>query len=112
MKMDTSSKRFIEEKKTMEVMLHLYCREKHDGGEQLCDDCSELLRYSMQRLANCHFGEEKPNCSKCHTQCYKPKMKERVSAVMRYSGPRLIGHRPMLALKHVMNGFIHKPRKK
>ena len=110
--MDPKSKRFEDEKKTMQVMLGLYCRDKHGSAGGLCAECAGLLDYSMMRLEKCPFGETKPTCSKCHVHCYKPEMRERVKEVMRYSGPRLMKTHPMLAIKHVVHGIIHKPRKK
>jgi len=110
--MDPNSKRFRDEKKTMEVMLALYCRDNHGSNDQLCASCRELLEYAMARLEKCPFGIEKPTCSKCLVHCYKPEMRERVKEVMRYSGPRLIKSHPVLALKHVAHGIIHRPKAK
>lgn len=110
--MDPNSKRFKDEKKTMQAMLGLYCADKHGCAEELCSECTELLDYAMLRLEKCPFGVTKPTCSKCHVHCYKPEMRERVKQVMRYSGPRLIKTHPIMAIKHVVHGIVHKPKKK
>ncbi len=110
--MDPNSKRFRDEKKTMLVMLELYCRDKHGTEGKLCPACRALLDYSMERLEKCPFGATKPTCSNCHVHCYRPEMREQVKQVMRYSGPRLLKGHPILALKHVVHGIVHKPKTK
>ena len=96
----TTSKRIREEKEVVEKMIRLYCR-KHEGNTELCPSCRELLEYAHCRLDRCRFGEEKPTCKKCAIHCYRPDMKERVRIVMRWSGPRMILHHPLDAIKHV-----------
>ena len=88
------------EKKTVEAMIRLFCHDNHET-DSLCDDCSELLAYSGARLDHCPFGDEKPKCSHCEVHCYKPEMRERITEVMRYSGPRMLLHHPVMALRHL-----------
>ncbi len=92
------------EQKAVELMIHLYCRGHHhspDKGE-LCPECRELLEYAKTRSEKCPFMENKTFCSNCKVHCYKPEMREKIRAVMRYSGPRMLLHRPGLALWHVI----------
>ena len=64
-------------------------------------------------LDRCPFGEEKTTCARCPVHCYKPAMRERVRAVMRYAGPRMLLRHPILALQHQLDGVRHKkPPKK
>ena len=36
--------RIKREKKTIDKMVHVYCRGNHDAkGDKLCDDCAEFL---------------------------------------------------------------------
>ncbi len=42
-------------------------------------------------------------CSKCPIHCYKPKMREHIREVMRYSGPRMIFYHPIIAIKHMLS---------
>jgi len=93
------------EKTTMEAMIALYCRENHKKTKGLCSDCEELRLYGEKRLENCPFKEDKPTCSKCTTHCYKPDMRERVRKVMRYSGPRMILHHPIMAVGHLVKNL-------
>ncbi len=87
---------------TLEKMLEIYCRARH-GGRPLCAGCRELLAYSSERLRLCP-RDPKPACKDCPVHCYSPAMRERIRAVMRYSGPRLALRHPLLALRHLL-GF-------
>ena len=52
------------EKRTVELMINLYCRKKHRQSE-LCDECRLLKEYALKRLDKCPFGDEKPACKSC-----------------------------------------------
>ena len=101
--------RLRRERKTMAVMIALYCRKQHGGKHQLCSACQELYEYALQRLEKCPFGEGKTTCAKCTVHCYKSAMRERVRNVMRYSGPRMIYRHPLLAISHIVDGIRGKP---
>lgn len=97
--------RIIREKKTIDKMVHIYCKGHHDTkGNELCPECTEFLSYAFLRLDKCPFQEEKSTCGKCLVHCYQPQMKEKVKKVMRYSGPRMLLHGPGLALHHAFDG--------
>jgi hypothetical protein len=96
--------RIKREKKTIDAMIHLYCRKHHGTKDELCPECTELYDYAMLRLSKCPFQENKSTCGKCLVHCYKPDMKTKVTKVMRYSGPRMLLHHPLLALHHVFDG--------
>lgn len=81
-------------------MIEMYCRQK-EGNKELCDQCSELIRYAEKRLLNCPFGERKTSCRKCTIHCYSPEMKVKIKKVMRFSGPRMLFYTPFEALKHL-----------
>lgn len=99
------NKRLIRECVTFEKMLAIYCQGWHQTGPALCRDCQELLHYAIERLNRCKFGGQKPVCAKCPIHCYRPDMREKVKDVMRYAGPRMIYRHPVLAIRHVMDGF-------
>ena len=67
----------------------------------LCPQCQALLDYAHQRLEHCRFGEDKPSCTRCPVHCYKPAMREQIRQVMRYSGPRMLLHDPIMAIRHL-----------
>lgn len=92
--------RIEREKKTVALMIRLYCR-KAEGNRQLCETCTELLHYAHQRLDHCPFGERKTACKHCRVHCYKPEMRQRMKQVMRYAGPRMIFYHPWAALRHL-----------
>lgn len=91
----------LQEKKTITKLLDIYCHEHHATNAQLCTSCQSLLDYALMRLAHCPHGERKPACSDCSIHCYKPGMREQIRQVMRYAGPRLLWHHPLLALRHI-----------
>lgn len=99
-------KRIARECASIEKMITIYCKAKHKTGNELCDDCNGLLKYALLRLRRCIFGEEKPVCAKCPVHCYRKIMREKIIAVMRYSGPRMIYKHPVLALLHLFD--LHK----
>lgn len=100
--------RIAREGRTVSVMIDLYCRKQH-GGSELCPDCRELAVYAAERLWKCPFQNGKTTCAKCPVHCYKPAMRERIRAVMRYSGPRMIYRHPVLAVYHLVDGRRKEP---
>lgn len=93
------------EKETIEVMIRLYCSGKENNRE-LCDSCKELLHYAHARLGRCPFGEKKPSCQHCTIHCYKLQMREKMRQVMRFSGPRMLLHSPLAALRHLWHNLF------
>jgi hypothetical protein len=74
----TQHPRITIEKKTIDAMVHIYCRGHHDTkGDELCPECTEFLSYAFMRLDKCPFQEEKTTCGKCLVHCYQPQMREK-----------------------------------
>ena len=90
------------EQNTITAMIRLFCKEQHGGKKELCAECSELLEYARERVEHCPFGTDKPACSKCTVHCYKPEMRNRVTQVMRFAGPRMIYRHPLMAIRHLL----------
>jgi Nitrous oxide-stimulated promoter len=108
----TPHARIARERRTIEAMIRLYCRDQHGSaarGEPLCPDCAELLAYAGQRLAKCPFQENKPTCARCTVHCYQAARREQIRTVMRYAGPRMLRHHPWLAIRHLLDGLRRKP---
>jgi hypothetical protein len=101
--------RMKRERRTVEAMINIYCRDHHHTRDELCEECRELLAYARLRLKNCPFQENKTTCGKCPVHCYKPVMREKIREVMRYAGPRMIQHHPLLAIGHMIDGLKKKP---
>ncbi len=97
------------EKQIVCDMIALYCRKKH-SGKTLCEDCRELSEYACSRSDKCPFMENKTFCSNCRVHCYKPEMREKIRAVMRFSGPRMMFHHPITAIRHVFEVKREKKR--
>ncbi|SHH67580.1 Nitrous oxide-stimulated promoter [Clostridium collagenovorans DSM 3089] len=89
------------EKKTIALMINIYCKKKHKSKDNLCEECQELLNYANTRLSNCKFGEQKTTCGKCPIHCYKKDMRNKVKEVMKFSGPRLILYNPIEVIRHL-----------
>jgi hypothetical protein len=84
-------------------MIALHCRALHGGRRrELCAACAELRAYAELRLRRCPFGAEKPTCANCRVHCYRPEMRARVRAMMRFAGPRMLLRHPYLALMHLL----------
>ena len=99
--------RIMREKKTINAMVHIYCKGHHHEikeAAELCPECTHFLEYAFLRLDKCPFQEEKSTCGKCLVHCYQPQMREKVKQVMRYSGPRMLLRNPGLALHHAFDG--------
>ena len=92
--------RITEEKKVVEMMVRMYCRHK-EGNIELCSDCAKVLDYANNRLSLCRFGNNKPTCRKCPVHCYNKEMRERIRAIMRWSGPRMLLYHPVEAVRHL-----------
>jgi len=104
--------RLEREKATIKAMIGIYCTDVHRRQHILCMDCSRLYEYAVQRLDKCPFGDTKPTCVNCLVHCYQPAMRERVKFVMRYAGPRMLLRHPILAIFHLIDGRIYKPKAK
>jgi len=90
--------------------IEIYCSQRHRDAEkepwvngggfdvdlgveppELCDDCSDLLSYSVARRHYCP-QDPKPTCKNCEIHCYADGYRSRIREVMRFSGKRLILH--------------------
>lgn len=96
------------EKKTVVLMVRLYCKKKHGTKKNLCPECEELAQYAIMRSDKCPFMETKTFCSNCRVHCYKPEMREKIRKVMRFSGPRMIFSHPVMAIRHVIESKKEK----
>lgn len=95
--------RLARERHTIQLMIGIYCRGHHRQADPVCAECQDLWAYARQRLEKCPYQEDKPTCAKCPTHCYRPAMREQVRQVMRYAGPRMMLHHPLLALFHYLD---------
>jgi predicted amidophosphoribosyltransferase len=99
----------VREESTVEAMIHIYCHARHDTSDGLCRDCLELLDYARMRLDQCPFQEGKTTCANCPVHCYRPDMREKIRAVMRYAGPRTVYRHPVLTVLHFVDSLRREP---
>ena len=97
------------ERITVDAMIGIYCRGPHGTGRGLCRDCAALQVYASQRLQECPFQEGKTTCARCAVHCYVPEMRERIRAVMRYAGPRMLYRHPIMTVQHMIDGRRSEP---
>jgi len=97
--------RINRERRTIELMIRLYCRDLHKTISGLCSECRELTEYASERLEECPFFEDKPTCNQCPVHCYSAEMRNKVKDVMRYAGRRMMRRHPVLAIRHLMEGW-------
>ncbi len=104
--MDSIEKKRQKEQRVVEEMIRLYCQKNHKEYDKttgkMCPSCQELSDYARLRSQKCPFMEEKTFCANCKVHCYKPDMRDKIKAVMRYSGPRMILHHPVAAVRHLI----------
>ncbi len=98
------------EKAMVSQMIALYCKKRHHTKNGLCPECAALDAYARQRSDRCPFMETKTFCSNCKVHCYKPQMREKIRQVMRFSGPRMLFHHPIAAIRHVIETKKEKQR--
>lgn len=98
------------EKRTVSLMIRIYCKKKHGTGRELCADCKALDAYARERCDKCPFMETKTFCSNCNVHCYKKEMREKIRAVMRFSGPRMTFSHPVMAIRHLIESNKEKKR--
>lgn len=116
MKADKQLAAWEKEKKVIPVMIRTYCRGVHKaerkaqgiGRDEVCAECRELTEYALFRLEKCPFKVNKKFCAFCKVHCYKSEMREKIRAVMKYSGPRMICSHPIFAISHVAQVIRHK----
>jgi hypothetical protein len=96
------ARRIRQEKRTIEAMLGIYCRDRHGTAAGLCTACERLRDYAHRRLDTCPFQDRKPACNRCEVHCYSLIRRNEVREVMRYAGPRMPLRHPWLALRHLV----------
>ena len=106
-----TAKRRARETRTISQMIALYCAQNHGGvecrevafcGEPVCAECAALDAYAVKRTQRCRKMDVKTSCDECENHCYRPEERERIRAVMRYAGPRMLTKHPVAALRHLL----------
>ena len=106
--MKTAESKREKEKRIVGEMIKLYCKKQHKVKKGLCPECQALKEYAELRSEKCPFMESKTFCSNCKVHCYKKEMREKIRQVMRFSGPRMIFHHPVMAINHLVQSKKEK----
>ena len=117
--MDTEKKRAMEAE-VMSMMIGIYCHGHHHANRSaasesepsLCPDCRRLLTYARSRITACPRMDVKSFCSACPVHCYSREMREKIREVMRWSGPRMLLHHPLMTLHHMWIDYRSRRREK
>ncbi|NUQ82333.1 MAG: nitrous oxide-stimulated promoter family protein [Bacteroidetes bacterium] len=99
--------RLDRERKTIRVMIALWCRGNHNRDLTECPDCTALFTYALNRISRCPFAGNKPTCAQCTVHCYRSDPREQIRKVMRYSGPRMLIYHPILTVRHYWDEWSH-----
>jgi hypothetical protein len=86
---------------TLKIMLKIYCKGNNHSKDGICDNCKNILEYSINKTLKCVYKENKPICNKCRVHCYNNIERENIINIMRYSGPKMLFRHPYLAMKHM-----------
>ena len=97
-----SGKRISREIITIEKMIKIY-EQAHPTAVDSPDSYNKLYSYAINRLEKCRYGEQKPACKQCPVHCYQPKMREQMKTIMRWAGPKMLFHHPILAIRHLLD---------
>ncbi len=98
-----------QEAHTVACMIQIYCRGRH-RKKQLCPSCQELLEITRLHLSECPPEDDRPFFSSHTIQCFKPEQREEIEQMLGYSGPRLLWHHPMIAIRYMVTMSYEKGR--
>jgi hypothetical protein len=71
-----------------------------------------LCEYAIRKIERCPYHEAKPVCAHCPIHCYQDGMRTQIRQVMRYSGPRMLLRHPVLAIRHLVDGWMTRGKNK
>lgn len=90
---------------TIQKMVKIYCNRYHRPVGELCAECQDLLEYAVECVNHCPYGDNKPACGLCPTNCFLDDRYIKISAIMRKAGPIMLYKHPLLALSHLFDAF-------
>lgn len=100
--------RLKRDQKTLDLMIDMYCHDKHAQTDETCAECTTLKEYAQLRREKCPYQEQKTICAKCPTHCYKKSMRDKIREVMIYAGPHMLIRHPVLTILHMLDS-LRKP---
>lgn len=100
--------KLTKQQEVVDLMIDIYYKKHRD--EAITKEA--LKAYVALKLSRCPFKENKGFCSNCKIHCYAKDYKELIKKVMRYSGPRMIYHHPLVAISHLVSTIRRKIHEK
>ncbi|MEE8341623.1 MAG: nitrous oxide-stimulated promoter family protein [Candidatus Neomarinimicrobiota bacterium] len=97
------SRRIEREKRTIGVMIKMYCDHNHNINDSICDDCNDLIEFANEKIDRCIFQQDKPVCSECRVHCYRMDMRDKIKTVMRFAGPKMMIQHPIMGIRHMID---------
>jgi len=101
--METLSKAMKKDIQLIGKFVEVYCSGHHTmfecspfvlptgmGTRKLCAECSQLMDYAIEKRMKCPLEAEKPSCKHCRIHCYNRAQREKIRAIMSWSGRRLM----------------------
>ncbi|QOR35411.1 nitrous oxide-stimulated promoter family protein [Clostridium sp. 'deep sea'] len=95
----------LTEKQLVSKMIQIYCAKHHHPPNDICSECLQLLEYCHLKLDSCPLKQAKPSCGRCTIKCYAKDMQEKIKAVMRFSGPRILFYEPIATIHYFIKKF-------
>ena len=92
----------VTEKKTIEAMMRIYCKDIHHTKKGLCLECEALRNYTFKRIDHCPIRDNKPACKDCKIHCYAQSQREMIKEVMKHSGKKMPLRHPYLSILHII----------
>lgn len=106
----TEAKR-AREREVVTQIIAVYCRGNHGTSRgQLCEECAALTEYAEKRIERCPLMATKTFCSRCKVHCYAKQQRQAIKDVMRYAGPRMLLHHPLMTIHHGLDTLAAKRR--
>ncbi len=106
------NKRLQRERKTIKIMVKMYCGSVHASRQIPCNECQNLLNYALTKIDRCIFGAGKPACSECLVHCYAKEKREKIKTIMRFAGQRMIYRHPYLGIMHFVDKYRFEAERK
>lgn len=123
----TENRRY-KEKITFIHMINIYCKnEKHENRFDiklddeifngkinkykkmklfLCEECLDILKYSLKRTDKCVHMDYKTFCNRCPTPCYNKEYRKKVKNVMVKTRKSILIKHPIITMKHFKSTMI------
>lgn len=99
------------EREVVTQMIGVYCHGNHGTARgELCEECAALSEYASARIEHCRLMATKTFCSQCKVHCYAPAQRQAIKDVMRYAGPRMLLHHPLMTIHHGLDTLAAKRR--